>query len=87
MFLIPGFYNNMDRSSGCSLLLPPPDISVGTEGEYEYIFEDGTACCTTGSGCWNKGKTNRGERFAYEPGMVLCKSSVPLCSFKIGFPL
>lgn len=30
-FLIPGFYNNMERSSGCSLPLPPLDDSTGTE--------------------------------------------------------
>ncbi|XP_062467120.1 PAS domain-containing serine/threonine-protein kinase isoform X3 [Pezoporus occidentalis] len=30
-FLIPGFYNNMERSSDCSLPLPPPDGSMGTE--------------------------------------------------------
>ncbi|XP_029882831.1 PAS domain-containing serine/threonine-protein kinase isoform X4 [Aquila chrysaetos chrysaetos] len=51
-FLIPGFYNNMERSSDCSLPLPPLDDSMGTEGE--CIFEDVTACHTTGSGCWNK---------------------------------
>uniref|UniRef100_A0A8C3REI4 PAS domain-containing serine/threonine-protein kinase n=1 Tax=Cyanoderma ruficeps TaxID=181631 RepID=A0A8C3REI4_9PASS len=36
-FLIPGFYNNMERSSGCSLPLPPLDDSTGTEGE--CLFE------------------------------------------------
>uniref|UniRef100_A0A8C8BTL6 PAS domain-containing serine/threonine-protein kinase n=1 Tax=Otus sunia TaxID=257818 RepID=A0A8C8BTL6_9STRI len=46
-FLIPGFYNNMERSSDCSLPLPPLDDSTGTESE--CIFED-----TTGSGCCNK---------------------------------
>ncbi|KAM6198986.1 PAS domain-containing serine/threonine-protein kinase isoform 1-T1 [Sarcoramphus papa] len=30
-FLIPGFYNNMERSSDCSLPLPPLDDSTGTE--------------------------------------------------------
>ncbi|KAM9378376.1 PAS domain-containing serine/threonine-protein kinase [Phaethornis superciliosus] len=30
-FLIPGFYNNMDRSSDCSVSLPPLDESPGTE--------------------------------------------------------
>ncbi|XP_030350072.1 PAS domain-containing serine/threonine-protein kinase isoform X2 [Strigops habroptila] len=30
-FLIPGFYNNMERSSDCSLPLPPLDGSMGTE--------------------------------------------------------
>ncbi|KAJ7400511.1 PAS domain-containing serine/threonine-protein kinase [Pitangus sulphuratus] len=30
-FLIPGFYNNMERSSECSLPLPPLDDSTGTE--------------------------------------------------------
>ncbi|XP_031974769.1 PAS domain-containing serine/threonine-protein kinase [Corvus moneduloides] len=30
-FLIPGFYNNMERSSGCSLPLSPLDDSTGTE--------------------------------------------------------
>ncbi|XP_009980806.1 PREDICTED: PAS domain-containing serine/threonine-protein kinase, partial [Tauraco erythrolophus] len=30
-FLIPGFYNNMERSSACSLPLPPLDDSMGTE--------------------------------------------------------
>ncbi|XP_010146252.1 PREDICTED: PAS domain-containing serine/threonine-protein kinase, partial [Eurypyga helias] len=30
-FLIPGFYNNMKRSSDCSLPLPPLDNSMGTE--------------------------------------------------------
>ncbi|KAM9615693.1 PAS domain-containing serine/threonine-protein kinase isoform 2-T3 [Morphnus guianensis] len=30
-FLIPGFYNNMERSSDCSLPLPPLDDSMGTE--------------------------------------------------------
>ncbi|KAM6127443.1 PAS domain-containing serine/threonine-protein kinase [Phoenicopterus ruber ruber] len=48
-FLIPGFYNNMERSGDCSLPLPPLDDSAGTESE--CIFEDVTACHTTGSGC------------------------------------
>ncbi|XP_056214012.1 PAS domain-containing serine/threonine-protein kinase isoform X1 [Falco biarmicus] len=52
MFLIPGFYNNMERSSGCSLLLPPLDDSRGTESE--CIFEGVTACHTNGSGCCDK---------------------------------
>ncbi|XP_010013659.1 PREDICTED: PAS domain-containing serine/threonine-protein kinase, partial [Nestor notabilis] len=30
-FLIPGFYNNMERSSDCSLPIPPLDGSMGTE--------------------------------------------------------
>ncbi|XP_039929822.1 PAS domain-containing serine/threonine-protein kinase isoform X2 [Hirundo rustica] len=30
-FLIPGFYNNMERSSGCSLPFPPLHDSTGTE--------------------------------------------------------
>ncbi|XP_064522935.1 PAS domain-containing serine/threonine-protein kinase isoform X2 [Pseudopipra pipra] len=30
-FLIPGFYNNMERSSECSLPFPPLDDSTGTE--------------------------------------------------------
>ncbi|XP_039583832.1 PAS domain-containing serine/threonine-protein kinase isoform X1 [Passer montanus] len=30
-FLIPGFYNNMKRCSGCSLPLPPLDDPTGTE--------------------------------------------------------
>ncbi|XP_061861632.1 PAS domain-containing serine/threonine-protein kinase isoform X2 [Colius striatus] len=30
-FLIPGFYNNMESSSDCSLLFPPLDGSVGTQ--------------------------------------------------------
>ncbi|KAM9542906.1 PAS domain-containing serine/threonine-protein kinase isoform 6-T6 [Guaruba guarouba] len=30
-FLIPGFYNDMERSSDCSLPLPPLDGSMGTE--------------------------------------------------------
>ncbi|XP_071293330.1 PAS domain-containing serine/threonine-protein kinase [Agelaius tricolor] len=30
-FLIPGFYNNMGRSSGCSLPFPPLDDPTGTE--------------------------------------------------------
>ncbi|NXK54421.1 PASK kinase, partial [Chauna torquata] len=51
-FLIPGFYNNMERSNDCSLPLPPLDDSAGTESE--CIFEDATACHTTGSGCCNK---------------------------------
>ncbi|KAM6065274.1 PAS domain-containing serine/threonine-protein kinase isoform 2-T2 [Theristicus caerulescens] len=51
-FLIPGFYNNMETSSDCSLPLPPLDDSTGTESE--CIFEDVTACHATGSGCWNK---------------------------------
>ncbi|XP_075013827.1 PAS domain-containing serine/threonine-protein kinase isoform X7 [Calonectris borealis] len=51
-FLIPGFYNNMERSSDCSLPLPPLDDSTGSESE--CIFEDVTACHTTGSGCCNK---------------------------------
>ncbi|KFQ61691.1 PAS domain-containing serine/threonine-protein kinase, partial [Pelecanus crispus] len=51
-FLIPGFYNNMERSSDCSLPSLPLDDSTGTESE--CIFEDVTACHTTGSGCWNK---------------------------------
>ncbi|KFV12439.1 PAS domain-containing serine/threonine-protein kinase, partial [Pterocles gutturalis] len=55
MFLIPGFYNNMERSSDCSLPLPPLDDSMGTESE--CIFEDVTACHTTGSGCCNKGSS------------------------------
>nr|XP_009941058.1 PREDICTED: PAS domain-containing serine/threonine-protein kinase [Opisthocomus hoazin] len=54
-FLIPGFYNNMERSSDCSLLLPPLDDSMGTESE--CIFEDVIACRATGSGCCNKVKT------------------------------
>ncbi|KFU88953.1 PAS domain-containing serine/threonine-protein kinase, partial [Chaetura pelagica] len=48
-FLIPGFYNNMERSSDCSLPLPSLDNSMGTEGE--CLFEDAPACHTTGSGC------------------------------------
>ncbi|KFV00910.1 PAS domain-containing serine/threonine-protein kinase, partial [Tauraco erythrolophus] len=51
-FLIPGFYNNMERSSACSLPLPPLDDSMGTESE--HIFEDISACCPAGSGCWSK---------------------------------
>ncbi|KFV52312.1 PAS domain-containing serine/threonine-protein kinase, partial [Tyto alba] len=51
-FLIPGFYNNVERSSDCSLPLPPLDDSTGTESE--CIFEDVIACHTTSSGCWNK---------------------------------
>uniref|UniRef100_A0A8C4U965 PAS domain-containing serine/threonine-protein kinase n=1 Tax=Falco tinnunculus TaxID=100819 RepID=A0A8C4U965_FALTI len=78
MFLIPGFYNNMERSSGCSLLLPPLDDSRGTESE--CIFEGVTACRTNGSGCCDKGKIMRGERFAYEHGSMLCKCNAPLCS-------
>nr|XP_005489649.2 PAS domain-containing serine/threonine-protein kinase [Zonotrichia albicollis] len=31
-FLIPGFYNNMGRSSGCSVPFPPLDDPTGTEG-------------------------------------------------------
>uniref|UniRef100_A0A8B9UEJ6 PAS domain-containing serine/threonine-protein kinase n=1 Tax=Anas zonorhyncha TaxID=75864 RepID=A0A8B9UEJ6_9AVES len=54
-FLIPGFYNNMERSNDCSLPLPPLDDSVGTESE--CFFEDVTACHTTGSSCCNKGKS------------------------------
>ncbi|XP_035755929.1 PAS domain-containing serine/threonine-protein kinase isoform X2 [Egretta garzetta] len=54
-FLIPGFYNNMERSSDCSLPLPPLDDSMGAESE--CVFEDVTACHTTGSGCWNKGSS------------------------------
>ncbi|OXB58644.1 hypothetical protein ASZ78_003611 [Callipepla squamata] len=52
-FLIPGFYNNMERSNDCSLPLPPLDDSLGTESE--CIFEDVSACQTTGSGCRSKG--------------------------------
>uniref|UniRef100_A0A663LSX2 PAS domain-containing serine/threonine-protein kinase n=1 Tax=Athene cunicularia TaxID=194338 RepID=A0A663LSX2_ATHCN len=55
-FLIPGFYNNMERSSDCSLPLPPLDDSIGTESE--CMFED-----TTGSGCCNKGRMNGDKRF------------------------
>ncbi|XP_048811185.1 PAS domain-containing serine/threonine-protein kinase isoform X2 [Lagopus muta] len=51
-FLIPGFYNNMERSDDCSLPLPPLDDSLGTESE--CCFEDVSACCTTGSGCRSK---------------------------------
>ncbi|XP_014818458.1 PREDICTED: PAS domain-containing serine/threonine-protein kinase isoform X3 [Calidris pugnax] len=51
-FLIPGFYNNMKRSSDCSLPLPPLDDSTGTESE--CIFEEVAACHTTGSGFCNK---------------------------------
>ncbi|KFO10968.1 PAS domain-containing serine/threonine-protein kinase, partial [Balearica regulorum gibbericeps] len=51
-FLIPDFYNDMERSSNCSLPLPPLDDSMGTESE--HIFEDVTACHTAGSGCCNK---------------------------------
>ncbi|KAM6258652.1 PAS domain-containing serine/threonine-protein kinase isoform 2-T2 [Spheniscus humboldti] len=51
-FLIPGFYNNMERSCDCSLPLPPLYNSTGTESE--CIFEDVTACHTTGSGSCNK---------------------------------
>ncbi|KFM10884.1 PAS domain-containing serine/threonine-protein kinase, partial [Aptenodytes forsteri] len=51
-FLIPGFYNNMERSRDCSLPLPPLYNSTGTESE--CIFEDVTACHTTGSGSCNK---------------------------------
>ncbi|PKU43150.1 pas domain-containing serine threonine-protein hypothetical protein [Limosa lapponica baueri] len=51
-FLIPGFYNNMERSSDSSLPLPPLDDSTGTESK--GIFEDVAACRTTGSGCCNK---------------------------------
>ncbi|XP_064930275.1 PAS domain-containing serine/threonine-protein kinase isoform X2 [Columba livia] len=54
-FLIPGFYNNMERSSDCSLPLPPLDDSTGTESE--CIFEGVPAFCTTGSGCWKKGSS------------------------------
>ncbi|OXB83498.1 UNVERIFIED_CONTAM: hypothetical protein H355_006345 [Colinus virginianus] len=52
-FLIPGFYNNMERSNDCSLPLPPLDDSLGTESE--CIFEDVSACQATGSGCRSKG--------------------------------
>ncbi|KAM7107236.1 LOW QUALITY PROTEIN: PAS domain-containing serine/threonine-protein kinase [Ciconia maguari] len=31
IFLIPGFYNNMERNSDCSLLLPPLADSAGTD--------------------------------------------------------
>ncbi|KAM6357586.1 PAS domain-containing serine/threonine-protein kinase isoform 4-T4 [Alca torda] len=51
-FLIPGFYNNVERSSDCSLPLPPLDNSAGTESE--CIFEDVAACHTAGSGSCNK---------------------------------
>ncbi|GAB0193334.1 PAS domain-containing serine/threonine-protein kinase [Grus japonensis] len=51
-FLIPDFYDDMARSSDCSLPLPPLDDSMGTESE--RIFEDVTACHTAGSGCCNK---------------------------------
>uniref|UniRef100_A0A8B9ZKU8 PAS domain-containing serine/threonine-protein kinase n=1 Tax=Anas platyrhynchos TaxID=8839 RepID=A0A8B9ZKU8_ANAPL len=64
-FLIPGFYNNMERSNDCSLPLPPLDDSVGTESE--CFFEDVTACHTTGSSCYNKGKAKRRD-FATEMG-------------------
>ncbi|XP_063196296.1 PAS domain-containing serine/threonine-protein kinase isoform X2 [Chroicocephalus ridibundus] len=51
-FLIPGFYNNVERSSDCSLPLPPLDNSTGTESE--CIFEDVAACHAAGSGSCNK---------------------------------
>uniref|UniRef100_A0A8B9UCC1 PAS domain-containing serine/threonine-protein kinase n=1 Tax=Anas zonorhyncha TaxID=75864 RepID=A0A8B9UCC1_9AVES len=70
-FLIPGFYNNMERSNDCSLPLPPLDDSVGTESE--CFFEDVTACHTTGSSCCNKGKANRRD-FATEMG---CSGILP----------
>ncbi|XP_040423239.1 PAS domain-containing serine/threonine-protein kinase [Cygnus olor] len=54
-FLIPGFYNNMERSNDCSLPLPPLDDSMGTESE--CLFEDVTACHTAGSSCCNKGSS------------------------------
>ncbi|XP_010714816.1 PAS domain-containing serine/threonine-protein kinase isoform X2 [Meleagris gallopavo] len=52
-FLIPGFYNNMERSNDCSLPLPPLDDSLGTDSE--CFFEDVSACHMTGSGCRSKG--------------------------------
>ncbi|NXC37576.1 PASK kinase, partial [Penelope pileata] len=58
-FLIPGFYNNMERSNDCSLPLPPLDDSLETESE--CILEDVTACHTTGSGCCNKANLSRDE--------------------------
>uniref|UniRef100_A0A803YGJ2 non-specific serine/threonine protein kinase n=1 Tax=Meleagris gallopavo TaxID=9103 RepID=A0A803YGJ2_MELGA len=51
-FLIPGFYNNMERSNDCSLPLPPLDDSLGTDSE--CFFEDVSACHMTGSGCRSK---------------------------------
>lgn len=51
-FLIPGFYNNMERSDDCSLPLPPLDDSLGMESE--CFFEDVSACHTAGSGCRSK---------------------------------
>uniref|UniRef100_A0A8C9L3W1 PAS domain-containing serine/threonine-protein kinase n=1 Tax=Pavo cristatus TaxID=9049 RepID=A0A8C9L3W1_PAVCR len=75
-FLIPGFYNNMERSDDCSLPLPPLDDSLGRESE--CFFEDVPACHTTGSGCLSKGNISRGEIFSCENRNVLCKSNVPL---------
>uniref|UniRef100_A0A8C2ST18 PAS domain-containing serine/threonine-protein kinase n=1 Tax=Coturnix japonica TaxID=93934 RepID=A0A8C2ST18_COTJA len=48
-FLIPGFYNNMERSNDCSLPLLPLDDSLGTESECS--FEDIYACHTTELNC------------------------------------
>ncbi|XP_069721300.1 PAS domain-containing serine/threonine-protein kinase isoform X2 [Phaenicophaeus curvirostris] len=61
-FLIPGFYNNMERSSDCSLPLPPLDNSMGTESE--CVFEAVTACRTAGSGCQNKDSSFLAEPLA-----------------------
>nr|XP_009688822.1 PREDICTED: PAS domain-containing serine/threonine-protein kinase [Struthio camelus australis] len=55
-FLIPGFYNNMDRKNDRSLPLPSLDDSVGTEST--SVFGDVTACRTTGSGSCKKGNSH-----------------------------
>ncbi|XP_062439081.1 PAS domain-containing serine/threonine-protein kinase [Rhea pennata] len=55
-FLIPGFYNNMDRSNDHSLPLPPLDDSMGTESA--GVFGGVTASHTTDSGCCNKGNNH-----------------------------
>ncbi|XP_025933170.1 PAS domain-containing serine/threonine-protein kinase isoform X1 [Apteryx rowi] len=55
-FLIPGFYNNMDRSNDRSLPLPLLDDSMGTESA--GVFGGVAACRTTGSGCCDKGNSH-----------------------------
>ncbi|OWK50637.1 PAS domain-containing serine/threonine-protein kinase [Lonchura striata] len=69
-FLIPGFYNNMERSSGCSLPLPPLDDPTGTEGE--CFFESVSACHRASFGCCNQGETSRDKRLTHK------KENMPL---------
>ncbi|XP_032302581.1 PAS domain-containing serine/threonine-protein kinase isoform X4 [Coturnix japonica] len=70
-FLIPGFYNNMERSNDCSLPLLPLDDSLGTESECS--FEDIYACHTTGSGCRSKGIFFEVKRVELQdPAVLFC---------------